>query len=207
MVLHGASVGVPAYLDAQRERDRVLEIAYIRYAAEPAAAQPRQIRYPAVRTVPDRAAQAKPTPRAPRTPEPVRDSPKPRIERVTPSPAPARAPRREALRTSAELLADPVRGRVFVAYFSDLKERIQQVVRRKYESSGAAGGRVALYFIVNASGELEAVTVVSAETVAPAELRELAKRCVREAAPFGTFPESLKLERVSFNLAISFEAT
>lgn len=209
--MHGLSLS-PAALSVWRQSDtESLEIAYIRLLEAPPAPKPQQKKYPPMTaSKPAPSAAARPVterqevrrrggeaPAAARPAAPVAS--RPAVPAVAPEPV-------RALRTSSEVLADPVKGKVFVHYFTDVKRRIQQVVRRKYDGADAGEGRVALYFIVDATGRLDAVTVVSAETQADPALRELAKRCVREAAPFEPFPGELRLERVSFNLSIQFEA-
>lgn len=205
LALHGMSLS-PAGLSLwqQQIRNAPIEIAYIRLLESPAAPKPVQKTYPRMSaSKPARsAAKERPAVRpAERAQAPAAAKPQAPV-----APAPAPEPVR-ALRSSADVLADPVKGKVFVHYFTDVKRRIQQVVRRKYDGADAGEGRVALYFIVDATGRLDVVTVVSVETQADPALRELAKKCVREAAPFEPFPGELHLERVSFNLSIQFEAS
>lgn len=210
LALHGLSLS-PAGLSLWRQRSdsAPIEISYIRLLEAPAAPMPVQKTYPRMNaSKPARsAAEQRPEARSvERADVRARPAQAPAAARPQTPVAPAADPVR-ALRSSADVLADPVKGKVFVHYFTDVKRRIQQVVRRKYDGTDAGEGRVALYFIVDATGRLDAVTVVSAETQADPALRELAKKCVREAAPFEPFPGELRLERVSFNLSIQFEAS
>lgn len=107
--------------------------------------------------------------------------------------------------TSAEILTDPVRGKIFVGYFGNVKHAIQDLLVKKYAKRAIGHGSVYLFFVLNDSGALEKISVVDKESTADEYLRELAVQCVRDAAPFGNFPQSLGTDRISFNVTIYFE--
>jgi outer membrane biosynthesis protein TonB len=110
-----------------------------------------------------------------------------------------------ASRNSADLANDPEKGKVFVGYFADVKERISTVVRRKYSDYNPGRGSVSLLFLLNASGSLEKVVVDERASTKNPFLRNFAKECIREAAPFGKFPKNLGSDRISFNVTVLFD--
>ena len=116
------------------------------------------------------------------------------------------APRVASSMSSTELLNDPQKGKVFLGYFSQVKKKIQNTV---YQKAGSVYGRgsVCLAFVLDARGELEALGVVEKGTNADGVMRELAKRCLRESAPFGDFPKDLGPGRVAFNITIFFDSS
>jgi hypothetical protein len=114
-------------------------------------------------------------------------------------------PAKKSAQTSSELLTDPVKGKIFVGYFGSVKHAIQDLLVQKYAKRAIGHGSVYLYFVLNDKGALEKVTVVDKESTADEYLRELAIQCLRDAAPFGNFPQSLGTERISFNVTIYFE--
>ncbi len=107
--------------------------------------------------------------------------------------------------TSAEILTDPVKGKIFVGYFGNVKHAIQDLLVKKYAKRAIGHGSVYLFFVLNDSGALEKISVVDKESTADEYLRELAVQCLKDAAPFGNFPQSLGTDRISFNVTIYFE--
>jgi hypothetical protein len=115
------------------------------------------------------------------------------------------APKVQSAMSSAELLNDPQKGRVFMGYFSQVKKKIQNTV---YQKAKAVYGRgsVCLAFVLDARGRLERVSVVEKGTSADEAMREMAKRCLQESAPFGDFPKDLGPGRIAFNITIFFDS-
>ena len=107
--------------------------------------------------------------------------------------------------TSAELLNDPVKGKVFLSYFSRVKKKIQDTVYQKTAHDLYGQGSVSLVFVLNAEGKLEKVRILSKETQADEMMQALAVKCLRESAPFGPFPKDLGSSRVAFNITIFFD--
>lgn len=109
--------------------------------------------------------------------------------------------------TSAELIADPVKGSIFVGYFGQVKKKIQNTVFQKAGRGLYGHGSVCLGFVLNASGELEHVTVLPKGTDADVAMQALAVKCIKDSAPFGGFPKDLGPRRIYFNITIFFDAT
>lgn len=109
--------------------------------------------------------------------------------------------------TSAELLADPVKGRVFIAYFGQVKKKIQDTVFQKAKRNLYGRGSVCLGFVLNAQGQLERLGVLTNGTDADDSMKELAAQCIRDSAPFGEFPKDLGLRRILLNITIFFDGT
>ena len=128
--------------------------------------------------------------------------------------APAQTPPREAvagsaktegIKTSTELLIDPQRGRIFQSYFGVIKQDIERVVRRKYSHDSVSDGSVTLIFILRSDGRLEDIWVEEKSSTPDIILRNFAKNCVRDAAPFPGFPPQIDLKKISFSVDLSFE--
>lgn len=118
--------------------------------------------------------------------------------------APAAVVPRPAPKTSAELIADPKKGKIFIGYFSLVKGKIHKTLRDRYAVSGTESGSVCLYFVLDGSGRLERASVVEKESKAGESLKVLAMRCLHESAPFAAFPRSLNAEHIAFNVTVFF---
>lgn len=108
------------------------------------------------------------------------------------------------VRNSSELLADPKNGKVFVNYFVRVKERLARVIQRQYGAGSVGNGTVSLVFVLRADGSLENVLVSGPQTDADESAKNFALNCLKDAAPFGSFPKELGLDRISFNVAVYF---
>jgi outer membrane biosynthesis protein TonB len=108
-------------------------------------------------------------------------------------------------RTSGELLMDPVKGKIFSNYFSGVKDKIHQALRQKYSRVERGEGKVSLFFILDADGQVETVSVLQRESLADLYVKELAQTAVVDAAPFGRFPAELALDKVAFSVTVYFE--
>ncbi len=121
--------------------------------------------------------------------------------------APVSETRISSSMTSAELIADPVKGAVFIGYFAQVKKKIQNTVFRNAGRNLYGRGSVCLGFVLNAQGVLEQLAVLTRGTHADDSMKELAVKCVRDSAPFGSFPRDLGPRRISFNITIFFDGT
>lgn len=117
--------------------------------------------------------------------------------------APA-APPADAPRGSVDLLSDPQRGKVFTHYFSEVKERIDRTVRRRYRAESLGKGTVSLYFVLNADGSVDRVSVLDRQSDANPEVRDFAVLCVSGSGPFAPFPKELDVKKISFNVTLLF---
>ena len=188
------SVGVsPMFRQAHTEP---IEISYVEYVAKikPAAvpqAPPKVVRSPAKPT----AAPVKPTSAAKKVVRYLPPAPSLPLVAVTPV---------AKTKTSAELIADPQKGKIFVSYFSLVKEKIHQTLRDHYGVSGVESGSVCLYFVLDSSGKLQKGVVVEKDSDAGESLKVLAMQCLHESAPFAAFPKSLAAENIAFNVTVFF---
>jgi hypothetical protein len=120
--------------------------------------------------------------------------------------SPAKVLREQApVRESRELLNDPLKRRTFTNYFGLIKQKIHTTIQRKYLRYPMDRGTVTLAFILKADGTLEKVTTVDAETHASQSVKDFAAQCVRESAPFASFPKTLGSSRIAFNVTVFFE--
>lgn len=126
----------------------------------------------------------------------------PKAEKVIPKITPNS---QEITRGSAELLADPVKGRVFSGYFGFVKAKIHRSLEHERAVQDKGLGRVTLYFVLNSQGNLEAVSVLDEESNADDNAKTLAKECLIKAAPFARFPKDLSLSRIAFNVTVYFQ--
>ncbi|HXV19248.1 MAG TPA: hypothetical protein VD883_04135 [Candidatus Omnitrophota bacterium] len=113
-----------------------------------------------------------------------------------------RTPQPAAPTQARELLADPKRKAVFSSYYTDVKEKIEKVIRRK---GGAMGkGDVQLQFILKQDGSLEGVWAADGTPGTGQTEKRFAVQCVQEAAAFDPFPKELRSERIAFTLTLHF---
>ena len=101
-------------------------------------------------------------------------------------------------------LTDPQRGKSYLSYFSHVKEKVSEVVKRQYRRRGSFEGVVALLFVLNKEGGLEGVSVIGDQTTAADVARVFAVQCLENAAPFGAFPKELDSQKISFSITIIF---
>ena len=109
-----------------------------------------------------------------------------------------------AVKTSADYLANPRTGKVFVGYFSEIKRKIQTTLVDRFARRTPGTGHVTLLFTLNSEGWIEKVTVMSRETEADEALQGLAIQCLRESAPFRKFPPELDSPRLVFSITVYF---
>ena len=124
------------------------------------------------------------------------------------SPAPVKetAPAVRRPRSSAEVLADPQKGKIFVGYFTDVKRKIQDTFSSRFAHRYSSRGGVELGFVVNSQGFLEKIAVLPKGTNGNERLQELAIQCLRESAPFGQFPPELRSDpSITFSIVLYFE--
>ncbi len=113
-------------------------------------------------------------------------------------------PVEERAKSSAEILADPKKGKIFVGYFGEVRRKIQETLSERYAHRYSVRGGVALGFILNAQGFIDQVAVLGKGTDGDERLQELAVQCLRESAPFGPFPAELGSDRIAFNVTLYF---
>lgn len=101
-------------------------------------------------------------------------------------------------------LTDPRRGKSYLGYFSRVKEKVDEVVKKKYRRRGDFDGVVALIFVLNKAGVLEEASVIEDQTRAEDVAKVFAVQCLEGASPFGPFPDELDSERISFSVTIIF---
>ncbi len=128
-----------------------------------------------------------------------------KISGMTTQPALAVKKSAPAVKESSELLADPVRGKVFLSYFSKIKGRIHETVRKNAPLANVGQGSVAVNFVLWADGSLERVSVMERGSDAAATDKDFAVKCVKEASPFSSFPKELDLAKISFSVTLLFE--
>ncbi len=121
--------------------------------------------------------------------------------------APLPEPRISSSITSAELIADPVKGKIFVGYFGQVKKKIQSIVFQKTGRNLYGRGSVCLEFVLNAEGGLEHLAVLDKGTQSDESMKVLAAQCIRDSAPFDSFPKDLGPRRIFFNITIFFDAS
>jgi hypothetical protein len=111
----------------------------------------------------------------------------------------------EVLKSSAELLADPKKGVVFLDYYGRIKEKIQNRIRQKYSAKNMKGESATLFFVLRSNGALDKVWVDPRASEASSQALDFAGACLRQAAPFDAFPKELDSDKISFRLTIVFD--
>ncbi|HTL69863.1 MAG TPA: hypothetical protein VL404_01085 [Candidatus Eisenbacteria bacterium] len=193
------------------------ETAPVRLSKTALAATPRPLAYPEFKKpakIPT-VSEAKAANRAAASPAPVLTA-EPRAaspavmaeaRRAVPAKAADPAPRPSApvVAKASDLLAEPKKARIFVGYFGGIREKINDLVRRRYSRENAGEGTVTLYFVLRSDGRLERAGVLDRQSDCPASVKEFAVKCLRDAAPFDPFPAGLEADRIAFNLTVLFQ--
>ncbi len=102
------------------------------------------------------------------------------------------------------LLADPVKGKLFNAYFSKVKEKIQDALRRRDKERPNGSGTVEILFILRSDGRLEHLAVIEKVSTAPNALKSFSAACLRAASPFAPFPKDLGQDKISFSITLLY---
>ena len=87
----------------------------------------------------------------------------------------------------------------YIQYYELLRERIKQSVATHYRSERKEGG-ADIVFTLKRSGLLESLTV----SCDSEKLSGIAKKSIKNAAPFPPFPEKLTQKNLTFSIAIIF---
>lgn len=93
---------------------------------------------------------------------------------------------------------------LYISYYQSIREKIRRYVVKNYPRFIACG-EVCLFFVLSADGKLKEIKVVEERSSPNDILKEIAKKSVRQAEPFETFPKNMDQMRLSFNVIISFE--
>lgn len=92
----------------------------------------------------------------------------------------------------------------YKSYYQVIREKIRRFAYYNYRK--LQEGEVFLTFSLTSQGELADVAVNEQKSSKDDYLRNIALNSIKEAAPFGDFPEKLKKnQKLSFNVIISFE--
>ncbi len=108
------------------------------------------------------------------------------------------------VRNSTDFLMDPKNGKIFINYFTTIKEKITRTIQKRYAIEGGGKGSVELIFVLNPDGHLENAWVSKEQTDADETAKIFALDCLKTAAPFGPFPKELGIEKISFNVSVFF---
>ena len=133
----------------------------------------------------------------------------PALHAAPPAKMPASAAKTQAVssapRSSAEMMSDPVKGKIFVGYFADVKRKVQHTLLARFAHRYSGKGSVQLLFVLDPQGRAERVSVVADSTEADEMLQDMAVQCVRQSSPFGAFPSELGSRSIAFNVTIFFD--
>ena len=105
---------------------------------------------------------------------------------------------------SVDLLSDPRKGKEFVNYFSVLKEKIAETIRKNYFQENQGMGSVCLVFILRADGSLENTWVDEEESTADNVAKNFAMASLKASAPFAAFPKNWSCNKISFSVTVFF---
>jgi len=93
---------------------------------------------------------------------------------------------------------------VYINYYQSIRGKIREFVVDNYPRFIACG-EVCLHFILHSNGKLKQLRIIEERSTPNRSLQEIAKKSVRQAAPFSAFPKDLNQRELSFNVIISFE--
>ena len=200
-VLVVASFYVPVWQKSETPSQSV-EIAYVRYPQEIPPA-PSQIKYPPV------VKNVRPSKESRVSPKDMPRSLGAQSEASTEKSAPDHSAKVSsfAVKNGEEFLEDPQKGKIFLNYFGQVKQRVRRAVEKGYTRERPGRGDVTLMFVLKADGAVVKVFPVDENSSADEPMKDFAVRCVKECSPFPHFPKGLGMERISFNISILFDET
>lgn len=91
----------------------------------------------------------------------------------------------------------------YISYYQIIREKIRREAYQNYTSHET--GEVHISFIISNAGMLKELQLIEEKTRANFQLKEAAKKSVKDASPFPNFPKELNYPYLSFNVIISFE--
>lgn len=93
---------------------------------------------------------------------------------------------------------------LYLDYYQSIRDKIRLFVLENYPRFIDCG-EVCLYFVLYSNGGLKEVNVIAERSSPNRPLIEIAKKSLRDAAPFSAFPKELNQPQLAFNVIISFE--
>lgn len=93
---------------------------------------------------------------------------------------------------------------LYINYYQSIREKIRRFVVKNYPRFIDCG-EVCLYFVLSSNGRLKEIDIVEERSTQNHLLKEIAKKSLRQASPFLSFPKGLSSSQLSFNVIISFE--
>ncbi|MBP9853494.1 MAG: energy transducer TonB [Candidatus Omnitrophica bacterium] len=109
-------------------------------------------------------------------------------------------------RISVDLIrSEKITNPKYISYNQTIWQRIRAKAYSYFDLEDFEEGQVYLTFIINASGELEALQIIEERTRADEYLRSVGMRSVKDSAPFPPFPSDLTFPQLTFNVVISFK--
>lgn len=117
--------------------------------------------------------------------------------------ATSQAPPQEAPRASeAEKI---VLQKVSVSYNQIIREKIRRSVKARYNQATSKWGDIYLEFTVDKAGNLINFLVDMSRSSHDEALLRIVEASLKEASPFPPLPDSVKRQRLTFNILISFK--
>jgi hypothetical protein len=92
----------------------------------------------------------------------------------------------------------------YAGYYQLIREKIRGRLNENYRDFRREGS-VRMTFTLDCYGGLRDLGIDNTSSVSDIELRDIAVRSLREAAPFPAFPKALSLPRMTFNVVVSFK--
>lgn len=107
-------------------------------------------------------------------------------------------------RTAAAQEAQIKSTKDYIDYYQLIRENIRRKLKENYKYYYEEGD-VHLAFILRSDGTLLSYAVAQAKSTPDENLRHIATVSLIEAAPFGPFPKTINIAKMSFSLVVSFK--
>ncbi len=98
---------------------------------------------------------------------------------------------------------DKINNPSYISYYQIVREKIRRAAYQNY--TGRDTGEITVSFVISDDGYLKEMRLVEKKSTSSKDLRDLALRSIKDAAPFPNFPKELNYLQLSFNLTITFE--
>ena len=91
----------------------------------------------------------------------------------------------------------------YIQYYELIREKIRKEAERN--SKFSIIGTTEVSFVVRKDGSLKSIAIMNSANRYQDKVEEAASNSVKQASPFPPFPEALKIEELSFQVAIVFK--
>ena len=93
----------------------------------------------------------------------------------------------------------------YLSYKENVRQKILNQAYRYIDHPDFDSAEISLAFVMNSQGALKEVKIISDKSKGSEFMKNIALRCIKEAAPYGIFPPDLNYPELPYNITIVFE--